>query len=161
MKLRTLWITCMMVIGMTLTTYAATWSDTSLPGGLPSGWSIQKLSLSEYPMFGLTHSKDPDFEGVIAIIPPEEIIGSLKGTVDELAKKNSVAQYKRTSKQYGTTVIEIAAIENGLHFYFAEYKGQFYSFCLINRKTKQGDAYQDELLTHIFGSIKQYNERGI
>ena len=96
MKLRTLWITCMMVIGMTLTTYAATWSDTNLPGDLPSGWSIQDLPLSESPMFVLTYSEDPDFEGAIAIIPPEEIIGSLKGTVDELAKKNSVAQYKRT-----------------------------------------------------------------
>ena len=112
-------------------------------------------------MFVLTYSEDPDFEGAIAIIPPKEITGSLKGAVDELAKGDGGVQNKRISKQYGATMIEIIQFENGLHFYFAEYKGQFYSFCLINRKTKQGDAYQDELLTHIFGSIKQYNERGI
>ena len=155
MKLRTLWITCMMVIGMTLTTYAATWSDTKLPGDLPSGWSIQDRPLSESPMFALTHPKDPDFEGVIAIIPPEEITGSLKGAVDELAKGDDGVQNKRTSKQYGTTMIEIIQFENGLHFYFAEYKGTFYYFFLMKKKMKQGNAYQDEFFGHVFGPAKQ------
>ena len=155
MKLRTLWITCMMVIGMTLTTYAATWSDTKLPGDLPSGWSIQDLPLSESPMFVLTYSEDPDFEGVIAIIPPEEITGSLKGAVDELAKGDDGVQNKRTSKQYGTTMIEIIQFENGLHFYFAEYKGTFYYFFLMKKKMKQGNAYQDEFFGHVFGPAKQ------
>ena len=154
MKLRTLWMTCMMVIGLTWTTYAATWSDTNLPGGLPTGWSIQELSLSESPMFGLGNSKDPDFEGAVAIIPPKEITGSFKGAIDELAKGYDGVNNKRTSKQYGTTVIEIIQFENGLYFYFAEYKGTYYYFYLINKKTKQGDAYQDEFFGHVFGPAK-------
>lgn len=155
MKLRTLWITCVMVIGMTLTTYAATWSDTNLPGDLPAEWSIQELPLSESPMFALTNSKDPDFEGVVAIIPPGEITGSLKGAVDELAKENGGLQHKRLSKQYGTTMIEIIQFENGLYFYFAEYKETYYYFYLFTKKTKQGDAYQDEFFSHVFGPTKQ------
>ena len=154
MNLRTLWMTLLMIVGMTFSAHATAWSDTGLPGNLPSGWSIAENEESQTPSYGLSISGDPNFDGLIFIVPPSEMQGSLKSTVNALAQGNGNVNRKRISQKYGETIVEMVEVQRGLYFSFAEYKGRVYGFYMMNQKTKMGETYQDELFQYIFGKTK-------
>ena len=146
MKLRTLFITLLMVCGLTLSVSADDWSDTGLPGQLPPGWSIQGVLLH--------NSEEPQIQGLIRFVFLDDLNLSLVDEVEKLIVEKNLDRSEYFSVTYGSTRVEMIDLR-GSHFAFAKYNGNVYTILLSSQAPETLPAYQDELLTHIFGPTKQ------
>lgn len=152
MKLRTLLITLLMICSLTLSVSADSWSDTGLPGQLPPGWSLQGTQL--------VNAEDSQVQGVIRFLFLEDLTLSLADEVEKVIVENNFDPSEHFSVTYGSTRVEMLDL-GGMYFVFARYNGNVYTILLSSEAAERLPAYQDTLLTHIFGPTKQYNERGI
>ena len=106
MKLRTIAMTLLLALGLTVSAYAAevaqdskaVWTATGLPGKLPAGWSVYEDKESGSPFFVITRKGQSEIFSIIALIPPHEVTGSLESMVDKIAEESGGV---RDTKVYG------------------------------------------------------------
>ena len=146
MKLRTLFITLLLICSLTFPVSADDWSDTGLPGQLPPSWSLQGHQL--------INAEDSQVQGVIRFLLLEDLTFSLADEVEKIIVENNFDRSKHFSATYGSTRVEMIDL-GGIYFAFARYNGNVYTILLSSQAPETLPAYQDELLTHIFGPTKQ------
>ena len=151
MQLRTLFITLVLVCGLTFSVSADDWSDTGLPGQLPPGWSIQGVLLA--------NAEDSQVQGLVRFVFLDDLNLSLADEVEKMVVEKNLDRSEYFSVTYGSTRVEMVDLK-GTYFAFAKYNGNVYTFLLTSQAAESLPAYQDTLLTHIFGPTQQYDERG-
>lgn len=160
MKLRTIAMTLLLALGLTVSAYAAeaaqdskaVWTATGLPGKLPAGWSVYEDKESGSPFFVITRKGQSEIFSIIALIPPHEVTGSLESMVDQISEESGGV---RDTKVYGKTTVESFTNDKGLYFAMAEYESQVYAFIKMKNQTTDEQAGQDELYRNAFGKEKK------